>query len=155
NLQAEGAAKMAPATEPPEAWRTDAELEWISSRGECRQLMAWFGELATAPGRRRATKVYDGDHTCQLPRFAAFTGLPGVACQPCDEPAQFVYDPDPGVLAAGLLGALADRYQLTSLGPGGAYLTGDALIIDPFLTPMRVEDCLPLRVVEISRLLSA
>ena len=51
------AIKLAPATEAPASWQASAELEWLGSRGECRQQVAWFGELARYPGRRAATVV--------------------------------------------------------------------------------------------------
>ncbi|HXT58789.1 MAG TPA: hypothetical protein VN699_09135 [Pirellulales bacterium] len=53
----EGAIKLAPAAELPNRWAEAAELEWISRGGECRQLVAWFGSLAHAPGWRRASMV--------------------------------------------------------------------------------------------------
>jgi hypothetical protein len=49
------AIKLAPAAELPAAWSSAAELEWISRGGQCRQLVAWFGDLASAPGMSRAT----------------------------------------------------------------------------------------------------
>ncbi len=52
-----GAIKLAPAAEPPAHWQRDAELEWISRGGQCRQLVAWFGELARAAGLCRASVV--------------------------------------------------------------------------------------------------
>ena len=53
-----GAVKLAPAATLPDAWPREAELEWISRAGECRQLICWFGELArtrSAPGHDRCS----------------------------------------------------------------------------------------------------
>src|SRR5205823_4592067 len=47
--------KLAPAAQLPPRWMERAELEWINRGGECRQLVAWFGELAQRSGFRRAT----------------------------------------------------------------------------------------------------
>jgi hypothetical protein len=51
------AVKLAPAAELPQSWQQDAEWEWISRGGECRQLVVWFGPLARSCGLRRATVV--------------------------------------------------------------------------------------------------
>ena len=50
----QGAIKLAPAAGVPEDWQKSAELEWIGNRGECRQQMAWFGDLAQHPGQHAA-----------------------------------------------------------------------------------------------------
>ena len=53
------------------AWRSqrrtlgshEAERQWLGSRGECRQQVAWFGKLARRPGRRSVLVVgSDGQH---------------------------------------------------------------------------------------------
>ncbi len=151
----QGAVKLAPAGDPPAAWAECGELEWIGSCGECRQLVAWFGSLATGSGDRRATLVHRGTDPSAPPRSATLTGSPGVPCQPCDAPGRFLFDPDPSVLASGLLGALADAHGLHSLGAGGAYLTGDQTMADPLMSAFAVQDCLPLRVGDIARYLAA
>ncbi len=177
-----GAVKLAPATEPPAAWENTCELEWITSRRECRQLVAWFGQLAHTPGQRRATIVSTDDdrpakgvgsllrlatpHQSQTPQSkktpdpfysvtATFTGEPDVPFAIAHEPLGYLYDPDPSILAAGLLGALADHHQLKSLGPGGAYLTGDAKMADLLLARFAIEACLPLRAPAVAQHLAA
>ena len=52
-----GAVKLAPAAALPTGWSERAELEWFSSRRECRQLVAWFGNLASRPSQRQATML--------------------------------------------------------------------------------------------------
>jgi hypothetical protein len=149
----DGAVKLAPATPSPHRWTTSAELEWISSGRECRQQVAWFGQLANPPGMRRATIVARGDD-----RDSAVASLVGLADQPCQSvpaPAAFLYDPDAAVLAASLLGELAEQRGLRTLGAGGAYLTGDHRADDPLLAGFAVQDCLPLRPAVISSYLAA
>jgi len=145
----DGAVKLAPAADPPQAWRTHGELEWISSRGECRQLVVWFGRLARQPGQRRATKILSTgvQATC--------IGAAHLPCNVAEMPGQFLFDPDPAVLAAGLLGQLASQYGLCTLGAGGAYLSGTAPLDEPLLAPFEVLDCVPLRVGDVARRLSA
>lgn len=150
-----GAVKLAPAADPPPTWADRCELEWISSQGECRQLVAWFGGLAHAAGQCRATQVRgDLDSTAQ-PVATTLAGLPGTPCESVEAPAQYLFDPDPAVLAADLLGVLAQRHGLRSLGAGGAYLTSDHPENDQLVTTFAVVDCLPLRVGDLARSLTA
>ena len=53
------AIKLAPAAELPENVARAAELEWIGSRRQCKQLLVRYGDLARYPGRRTATIVFD------------------------------------------------------------------------------------------------
>jgi hypothetical protein len=148
----DGAVKLAPAAEAPGDWLDDAELEWISQNRECRQAVAWFGRLASAPGVRRATRVLAcrGDEL----RVDSLAGAAGVPLDYAQQPLDFLYDPDPAVLAGDLLGALAAEAGLASLGPGGAYLTGASRVDRPLLQSFRVLDCLPLRTAAVAAYLA-
>ena len=150
-----GAVKLAPATEPPAEWMQGAELEWITSHRECRQLVAWFGSLATSPSQRRATIVNTDDRNPEQLVTGTFAGEPDVPFTISDQTHSYLYDPDPSIMAAGLLGALADHHHLKSLGPGGAYLTGDQRFDDPLLQSFAVQDCLPLRPAAVAQHLGA
>ncbi len=154
----DGAVKLAPASEPPEAWQREGELEWITSQRECRQLVVWFGQLAAAPGRRRATVLlfnHSDDAAHGVPSTASFIGDPGESCLATDQPQRFLYDPDPAIIAAHLLGAIANHYGLCSLGAGGAYLTGREELANPLLSGFEVEESLPLRTVAVAQWLAA
>ncbi len=137
----EGAVKLAPATELPQSWQQEAELEWIGRDRQCRQQVAWFGTLARSPGLRRATVLRTRPHEPPLvATFAAEAGVrPGVA----DQVGRFVLEPDAAVLAAGLDGALAERHGLAALHPGVPYFTGDTRIDDSMLACFEVTDVLP------------
>lgn len=154
----DGAVKLAPACEPPEEWLRATELEWITSQRECRQLVVWFGRLATAAGQRRATLILptvgNGDDSAKL-GVATFVGDADVHCCSAAEPLQYLYDPDPSIIAAHLLGALAERHDLQSLGAGSVYLTGGSEIADPLLSAFEVEETLPLRSVAVAKSLAA
>src|SRR5262249_7386606 len=143
-----GAVKLAPAAEVPERWSAEAELEWITRDRECRQQVAWFGALATAPAMRRATVVERSGAS------ATIIADGEASCEPADEPGAYLYDPDPSVLAAGLLGALADKYDLSSLGVDGAYLTGAKRVVDLLAAGFEVRDCLPLRTPMVAKYLA-
>jgi THUMP domain-like len=135
------AIKLAPAAVLPDGWSRRAELEWISRKRECRQLVAWFGDLTDRAGSRRATvlaedgavrRAVDGEPDAPIPRAARV--------------GRFVFEPDAAVLASKLTGALAAEHVLAAVTPGSAYLTGDAPLDDAALACFEVLDMLPLRI---------
>ncbi|MGD9721652.1 MAG: hypothetical protein AB7O59_05810 [Pirellulales bacterium] len=142
------ALKLAPAAVLPDGWSEQAEMEWISRGGECRQLVAWFGKLATHTGQRRAT-VLGSDGVA--PR--TILGIPCEEPPPASSVGRFVCEPDAAVLAAQLAGNLAAEHGLWRIAPGIAYWTGDAAVADPALACFEVEDVLPLDVKRVRALL--
>lgn len=154
----DGAVKLAPACEPPDEWLREGELEWITSQRECRQLVVWFGRLAAAPGQRRATILLPtGDSNGESAELstATFVGDADLHCPSAAEPLRYLYDPDPSIIAAHLLGALAEQHGLQSLGAGSVYLTGDHEVADPLLSSFEVEKTLPLRSAAVAKSLAA
>lgn len=164
----QGAVKLAPACQVPKDWAKSAELEWISRGRECRQLVAWFGHLATSPGRRRATVLSHcpthapvlGDQESGSPPTDALVShsLVGEADRPlatAQALGRYLLDPDPAVLAARLLGELARQHDLSSLVPGGAYLTADHPVDDPLLACFEVLEQFPLRVKPLAKFLAS
>jgi hypothetical protein len=124
----------------PEDWSSRAESEWISRKRECRQLVAWFGDLASQPGCRRAT-VLAGDG--ELRRTVC--GKPNQSIPLAPQIGRYVFEPDAAVLAAKLEGALASEGDLAAIAPGIAYLTGDSPLDDGALARFEVLEVLPLR----------
>jgi hypothetical protein len=136
---ANAAIKLAPATIVPDHWAATCELEWISRDRECRQLVAWHGELAQAAGRRRATIV-------ARDRGIAIRSVEGKPKQPvsiASSPERFVFDIDAAVLAAHLKGALATECELQALSAGPTYLTGSKQLADAALSCFEVMDVIP------------
>lgn len=136
-----GAIKLAPASETPQGWQREAELEWISRDRECRQQVAWFGALAGNPGLRRATILRsrsDGSAIVGTVVGQAHRRLPTA-----DRLGRYVFDPDSAVIAAGLTGHLARRHALAAIHPAASYLTGDDLLDDGCLQCFEVSDALP------------
>ena len=132
------AVKLAPAADVPKSWAVRCELEWISRDRECRQLVAWHGALAEAPGKCRSTALSsDGSTT------ASFVGSPNEAFG-CSTLDQFLFEPDAAVLAAHLGGALAREQGLSAVSAGIAFLTGPRPVASPLLTCFEVEEVLPL-----------
>jgi hypothetical protein len=137
----EGAIKLAPATEVPESWQQQAELEWIGRDRQCRQQVAWFGELAQTPGLRRSTVL----RTCadDSAIVTTFAGAPGIRPSVAEQVGRFVFEPDAAVLAAGLDGALAEHCGLAALHCDVPYFTADAPLDNPILQCFEVTDVLP------------
>jgi hypothetical protein len=130
--------KLAPAAEAPEEWSQEAELEWLGSRGECRQQVAWFGLLARHPGRRSATIV----DAAGGPRTIVGTGDERIPVSA--ELGRYLYEPHAAILAAKLTSALCHEYALAAISAGIAYLTNDIVIRDPALAAFEVREILPL-----------
>lgn len=124
------AIKLSPAVDMDillDLFPTPDEIELISYRGEAKENVFWYGKLAgDAP--RRATI---------LPEGATYAGEEQAAA-PTGEIAAYVYDPDPALVRAGLLGRFAEEKKLWNLDPEIGYLSGDEAISDPFLDGFRV-----------------
>lgn len=131
------AIKLAPATELPGEWASRCERQWIGSRGECRQQVAWCGGLARRPAGRSAAVVErlverlveredqrpgegGGLRVCELhergaaPAFELATRL-----------RRFVSEPHAAVRAARLAPTLAADRGWEPAAPRAALLTGD------------------------------
>lgn len=137
------AIKLAPATTTPDDWRSRAELEWIGRGGECRQQVAWFGELARHPGRSAATIVDAAGNEASGVRTIVGGECSAVPPE-ISPPLAFLYEPHAAVLAAGLEHQLAEQHELAGVAAGVAYFTSDERISDPALATFEVFDVLPL-----------
>jgi len=146
-----GAVKLAPGSQPPWDWPEQAELEWISRDRQCRQLVAWFGSLAAHPGSSRATRVRSGPVGSACPPVATLVAQQVLRPSIAVRLGQYVYDPDPAVLAADLLGSLADRCGLEATGRRGGYLTGDRAVDDPLADGFEVLEVMPFDVKRLRR----
>jgi hypothetical protein len=132
------AIKLAPAAEVPARWEQAAEREWLQSRSECRQQVAWFGSLARQPGIKSATMV-DAAHG---PRTVQGRGEGPVPLT--EKIGRYVYEPAAAVLAARLSHVLCEEHELAAVSRQAMYLTGDALATDPALSGFEVLEVLPL-----------
>jgi hypothetical protein len=147
---ANGAIKLAPAAEWPESWTEQAEMEWISRGRQCRQLVAWFGDLAAAPGKRRATIV---GADAQDARTIVDCVGPGQGAPAAAHIEAYLFEPDPAVIAAKLTGELARQHSLHAIASGAIYLTGPQLISDAALASFEVMEVLPFRLKPLKSLL--
>lgn len=122
-----GAIKFSPAT----AYRDlpwAGEIEVVSCRGECKQMVLWTGDLAEA--RLRATT---------LPAGVSITDS-GACCYDVGAMGEYVYDPDPSVARLRLLPQLAAMLDLRFLAAGQIVLTGDACLASDLATCFQVDE---------------
>lgn len=113
-----------------------AEIELISHHGECKQAMAWTGDFAHA--HRRATVLPSGEFLTAGPGEL----LDWPLWRP-PEPECFLYEPDPAVIRADLVGVLAWRFGLAPIDPHVAWLVGDRPIHSSLMRAFRVLDVRP------------
>jgi len=149
--------KISPGVDLDELSAYDAEIEFISWKGELKEAVLWFGPLRTA--HRRAT-VLPGPHS--------LTGLPGLdqsgslqnysSHSPArvlslSAPRAYLYEPDPSILRAGLVQDLGIQLNAAQLDPDIAYLTADELIPTPFARAWKVETWIPFGVKRLREIL--
>lgn len=124
-------AKISPGVNLIELEEYDAEVEFISLKGELKEAVLWFGPLKTVS--RRAT-LLPGPHTLISPLDIRLS---------ISEPRAYIYEPDPAVLRAGLVRTLGAQIDATQLDADIAYLTADNLMPTPFARAWAVEDWFP------------
>jgi hypothetical protein len=123
--------KISPGVDLEELGSYDAEVEFISLRGELKEAVLWFGPLKTAS--RRAT-VLPGNHTLISDKEMDVQ---------LSEPRATIYEPDPAVLRAGLVRFLGAQLGASQLDPDIAYLTADQRVNTPFARAWAVEAWFP------------
>ena len=111
-----------------------AEVEFISSAGELKECVLWFGPLKSVS--RRATLL--PNHT-----LAADNPPPDPTA---DAIREFLFDPDSSVIRAGLVGLLAEQLDAVAVDFGIAVLTGSKPVHSPFAACYSVERSLPFKV---------
>ncbi|GIV17839.1 MAG: hypothetical protein KatS3mg022_3274 [Armatimonadota bacterium] len=123
--------KTTPALEPS-LIPPDCEREYISAEGECRELLLAFGECRQ--GISHGALV--------LPEGAKLVAT-GAPAPPVCPPMEWIYDPDPAVVAAHLLPELAEILGGYLLNPYIAYLTAKQRVDTPFARAYRMIDYFP------------
>jgi hypothetical protein len=131
-----GAVKLAPGALVPADWNRRCELEWIGHGHECKQQVAWHGELAQSIGRHRAAVLGRSG-------VSYVVGIPGPPVT-AETIGRYVFDPHPAVVAARLVPTMAAEHGMESISNGTSYLTGDHLLICELFSTFEVLDVLPL-----------
>ncbi|MCA9025052.1 MAG: hypothetical protein KDA86_07550 [Planctomycetaceae bacterium] len=130
--RAGGAIKLSPASNFGGKF-PGCEVELISLHGECKEATVWFGSLA-GEAKWRATVLPSGETLAADPMSARPRLLPL---------AQFVYDPDPAVVRAGLIDVLANTLNVGRLDAEEEYLTSESPVVSPFVQAFEVLAELP------------
>jgi hypothetical protein len=125
--------KISPGVNLDELGPYDAEVEFISLSGELKEAVLWFGPLKTT--YRRAT-LLPGLHTLERQNST-------LERLPLSEPRAYLYEPDPAILRAGLVGDLGQQLDAAQLDSDIAYLTANQRLVTPFARVWQVEAWLP------------
>lgn len=123
--------KISPGVDISQLLQYDAEVEFISYKGALKEAVLWFGEFRR--GTRRAT-LLPGEYTLsddEPPQL------------PLGEPAGYLYEPDPAVIRAGLVGTLGVQLGAHQLDKDIAYLVAPRLQVTPFARVWHIEDWFP------------
>jgi hypothetical protein len=131
-------AKISPGVNLDELRGFEAEVEFISLRGELKEALLWFGSLKTT--HRRAT-VLPGPYTLEED-FAYFEEEDRLRL-PLEEPRHYLYEPDPSILRSKLVSKLGEILGAAQLDQDIAYLTSDNVLDTPFARCWEVEDWFP------------
>lgn len=125
-----GCVKAAPGL--PSAFIPDGvATTWVSHRGDLVETSLWSGPWPA--GSRSAVLLPSGAELAAGERREPPAGPVG----------RYLYEPDPAVIRAGAVAALAERLDARTASPGIAYLFADALVRSPFATAFDVLDELP------------
>lgn len=139
--------KLAPAAEPGDEWRQGGR-QWIGDRRTCRQQLLWLGDLAVKENTRSAVVLHD--HGAEV-----YSAAVDESASIAEAVRNYVYEPYPSVLAAGLHDSLAVENGAFRVTSRAAYFTSDDLLPSPFWAAFEVLRVLPLRVKTIKRELQA
>jgi hypothetical protein len=116
----------------------DAEAQWVSESGQLVEMGLWFGAVARA-GVRRSALVLSATGVAEL------TALADSPDEPSGELGDYLYEPDPAVIRARLIGDVARELDGRMLDAHIAYITADAHVPTAFATAFRVLEELPSR----------
>ena len=128
--------KLSPAIDHALAARYGAELEFLSEGGECREALLWRGAAQTGDALRATLLLPGGPLT--------LTGSPDT---PGDtslaQSGRYLYEPDPAVIRAHLVGTLGRQISALPVDPHIAYLLGDTLLPTPYAAAYEVWEQFP------------
>jgi SAM-dependent methyltransferase len=122
------AVKIAPGVATSKLTELGAEVEFVSVEGELKECVVWFGSLRTTA--RRATI---------LPAGVTLVADNPIPMPPVAPAKEYVFDPDPAIVRAGLASQLAAELGVFPLDHTVALFTGREATRSPFLTTFRIE----------------
>ena len=157
------AVKLSPALEDEALEGFDADLEFISERGECKEAVLWFNDLKKgqdekANQKRVSSSASQGSvpqgrrATILLPDRPPETLTDFVCEPPFSSPIlSFLYEPDPAILRAGLVSQLAVAGGFFPVNLQSVLLTSDDERQTSFAHGYRVRETLPFNVEKLKR----
>jgi hypothetical protein len=110
----------------------EAEIEFISVKGEVREGVLWFGDLRSGSGRRAT--LLPGRHTLTDGSEEDRT---------VSVPKAFLFEPDGAVIRAHLVTHLAYKLAANKIDPNIAYLTAEKSQQTPFARCYAIDDMMP------------
>ena len=126
--------KLSPAIDHSLASDYAAGLEFVSDNGECKEALLWRGISSLPPGTVRAALLTDN-----APQFlSAVMGDNMPAPLDTGPMGGYLYEPDPAVIRAHLVGPLARLLNACTIDPHIAYLVSDTLCATPFAVPYTI-----------------
>ena len=146
---------------PHELIPAGAEAQWISVNGQAVELSLWFGALRR-PGIGRSAVVFQGEQKSELTAETAIGGDPDdpLANPPVTaltDPAELIgmtlYEPDPTVIRARLIGAAAKPLAGALVDPQIAYFVSPEARKTPFAAGFKVFAACPFKSKAIGQLL--
>jgi len=109
----------------------ESEIELVSHAGECKQAIAWTGRFVQC--HRRATALPGGESISADMNESLAWPAPALI-----EPGWLIFEPDPAVIRADLVGVLARRHDLAPVDPHIAYLLGAHPVSTDLLASFRI-----------------
>lgn len=129
--------KLSPGVDLAELTPYGGDIHFVSVDGELKE-----GLLCIGPGKIAGATIIAGDAHQPEPIFASDSPIDA---PPMREPQGYLYEPDPAIIRAGLLGELAQRLGLSMyrLDETIAYLTADSLVRSPLARAWIIDDWMP------------
>ncbi|HRE28677.1 MAG TPA: hypothetical protein PK954_18680, partial [Anaerolineales bacterium] len=127
-----------------------AEREVISVGGELKECVLWFGPLATTGWR--ATLLGPGDEVVTLAGSGHDRDVMGAAAL-LGQVGTVLYEPDPAVIRAGKVRALAEQLGARLIDPTIAYLTADVRVSTPLARAFAIDAVFPFQLKRLRRYL--
>lgn len=120
--------KLSPATDDDELASLNAEIEFISESGECKEAIAWFGGFH----RNEISAVI-------LPQKAIMCRQSNISA-PIKEFGKYLYEPDPSIIRSHTVDELASQIGAWRLNPSIPYISSNKFEKTPFASCFYILD---------------
>jgi hypothetical protein len=133
------AVKLAPGIRDQDLTGLNADVEFVAEGNDLKEAVLWLGEGVS--NGRTATILPDGFSLC----------TDGDEVPPVHPAGAVLYEPNPAVIRAHLLGTLARRLDAWQIDPSIAYLSASDYRQDPFARAWSIDAVLPFSVDRVRR----